>query len=464
MIRIFNRYWSAPAVLSLVFESVILYVSVLVASYIRFGFDPSPTVGDPDTHVKAAIFAVVGALSFYAGGFYEFSEKSGRRQLIMCLLRSLTTCTLALWALYFVFPSVMTGRGVFGLSLLLAGLTIFGWRLLLTWVLSWDRFAERILIAGADGTAVRMASVLLDKKHLGYRIVGFVDDDPKLQGLSLINPRVIGSTNQILELARAHRADRVVVAQADQRGKVSMDTLLECKTSGIRVQEASTLYEQLTGKILIENLRKSWLVYSDGFVVSPGKVIVKRILDCMAASIGLVLGAPLMVLTALAVRLESPGPVIYRQERVGRHGKLFTVLKFRSMRADAEAQTGPVWAVKGDPRITRLGKLLRKTRLDEMPQLWNVLIGDMSLVGPRPEREHFVNELKRENPFYEQRFVVRPGLTGWAQINAEYADTKEEIFEKLKLDLYYVKNMSVLLDLSIMASTIRIVLLGKGGR
>jgi sugar transferase (PEP-CTERM system associated) len=242
-----------------------------------------------------------------------------------------------------------------------------------------------------------------------------------------------------------------------------MDSLLECKTSGIRVQEGSSYYEQLTGKIMVEGLRKSWLIFSDGFVVSRGVLFTKRLLDIVAASIGLIVGVPLMVLVAIAVRLDSPGPILFRQERVGRAHKLFTLAKFRSMRTDAE-KDGAMWATEDDPRVTRIGKFIRKTRLDELPQLWNVLIGDMSLVGPRPERELFVRQLLDTSPFYGQRLVVRPGLTGWAQIKAPYASSFEESIEKLKYDLYYIKNMSLFLDISILLSTARIVLLGRGAR
>jgi exopolysaccharide biosynthesis polyprenyl glycosylphosphotransferase len=244
---------------------------------------------------------------------------------------------------------------------------------------------------------------------------------------------------------------------------VSMDALLECKTSGIPVQEGAGYYEQLTGKIMVEGLRKSWLIFSDGFVVSRGTLFAKRLLDVAVALAGLALAAPVMALVALAVRLDSPGPVFFRQERVGRRGKPFTLWKFRSMDVDAEKE-GARWATLRDPRVTRVGRFIRATRLDELPQLWNVLAGDMSLVGPRPEREHFVQLLAERCPFYEQRQVVRPGLTGWAQIKAPYASSFEESIEKLKFDLYYIKNLSLFLDLSILLSTARIVLLGRGAR
>ncbi|HSN86650.1 MAG TPA: TIGR03013 family XrtA/PEP-CTERM system glycosyltransferase [Thermoanaerobaculia bacterium] len=463
MIRIFSRYWALPAVLSLLFEGMILSAAVPLATHLRLGLGPGAPPRLSVILWESAVFMAVGLLALYANGLYDFGERLSPRQLAIRLLRALSVAAVALWALYFLFPKIVTGRGVFAIALVFSSVGVLVWRLLLRVMLRGEGFAERILIVGTDEKAIDVARETLARKHLGYRVVGFLDDDPKLQGVSVLNPRVIGTTRQCRELAVAHGVSRVVVASMDYRGRLSMDSLLECKTSGIRVQEASSYYEQLTGKIMVEGLRKSWLIFSDGFVVAHGTLFAKRLLDIVAATVGLVLALPLMVLVALAVRLDSRGPIFFRQDRVGRGGREFTLWKFRSMRTDAEAQ-GAQWAVTGDPRITRVGRFIRKTRLDELPQLWNVLAGDMSLVGPRPERRMFVDQLIEQSPFYEQRLVVRPGLTGWAQIKAPYASTFEESIEKLKFDLYYIKNMSVLLDISILLSTARIVLLGRGAR
>ena len=462
--RGFRRYLSSPATLSLLMEGILLYYAIPFATYLRLGIGP----GSPPAHsiviLESVAFMVVGLLSLYMNGLYDFAERLSMRRLFVCLGRAFTITAVALCALYFAVPLVLTGRGVFLIAFLFAATGIVAWRLVLRVILMSDRFAERILIVGTDEKAIDIARETLHRKHLGYRVVGFLDDDPKIQGVSLLNPRVIGTTVQACRLALENRATRVVVAGMDFRGRVSMDSLLECKTSGVRVQEGSSYYEELTGKIMIEGLRKSWLIFSDGFVVKTSILFTKRLLDLAAATVGLVFAIPLMLLTALAVRLDSPGPVFFRQERLGRGGKPFTLWKLRSMVTDAEAQSGAVWAVEGDPRITRVGRFIRKTRLDELPQLWNVLVGDMSLVGPRPEREMFVKQLLETCPFYEQRLVVRPGLTGWAQVRAPYASSFEESVEKLKYDLYYIKNMSLFLDISILLSTARIVLLGRGAR
>jgi sugar transferase (PEP-CTERM system associated) len=249
----------------------------------------------------------------------------------------------------------------------------------------------------------------------------------------------------------------------DARGKLPMEKLLEMKLDGVTFDHLPSVYEEYTGKIAVENLRPSWLIFSAGFKKSRTLAAAKRTLDICVALLGLIVGAPLLALLALAVRLTSPGPVLYHQRRVGLRGHIFMVHKFRTMREDAEAETGPVWASKsGDPRVTPIGRFLRRTRLDELPQLWNVLIGEMSFVGPRPERPEFVADLTRVIPYYGQRHIVRPGLTGWAQVRYTYGASQEDALQKLQYDLYYIKNLSVGLDLYIMFETIKTVVLRRG--
>ena len=280
----------------------------------------------------------------------------------------------------------------------------------------------------------------------------------------MINPGVIGTIDDIPAIVRKFNVDQVVVSLSDARGKLPMDKLLEMKLDGVSFEHLASVYEKYTGKIAVENLRPSWLIFSDGFRKSQFLRVAKRTLDVTVSSVGIVLGAPLMLLVAAAVRLTSPGPVIYRQERVGLRGHVFKVAKFRSMRQDAEKGTGAVWASKADPRVTPVGRFLRRSRLDELPQLWNVLRGDMSFVGPRPERPEFVSSLTREIPFYGQRHSVRPGLTGWAQVRYTYGASVEDAMEKLQYDLFYIKNMSIALDLFIIANTVKTVLMRRGGQ
>ena len=261
----------------------------------------------------------------------------------------------------------------------------------------------------------------------------------------------------------AYSISRIVIALADRRGQLPIDDLLRAKLAGVRVEDAATTYERMTGKILVDDLKPSWLIFSDGFGASRATRLVKRLVDFSGALLGTVLCAPVMLLTALAVRLDSPGPVLYRQERVGENGRPFTLFKFRSMRTDAEQGT-PVWAKDGDARATRVGRFIRLTRLDELPQFWNVLRGEMSFVGPRPERPFFVQKLAQAIPFYMARHAVKPGVTGWAQVRYRYGASVEDALEKLRYDLYYMKHLSIVFDLMILLDTVKVMVCRKGAQ
>jgi sugar transferase (PEP-CTERM system associated) len=323
---------------------------------------------------------------------------------------------------------------------------------------------ERLLLVGTSTAAVALAREIFERRQeLGVEIVGFVDPDPAMVGTPVLNPGVIGTIEDIPSIVRARGVHRVVVSLADARGKLPMDKLLEMKLDGVSFAHLPSVYEDYTGKIAVENLRPSWLIFSQGFRKSRTLTRLKRLLDLVIAGCGLVAALPLMLLIAAAIKLTSPGPALYSQRRVGQHGRIFTVRKFRSMRQDAEAHTGPVWASKeGDPRVTAIGRFLRRSRLDELPQLWNILRGDMSFVGPRPERPEFVEQLTRQIPFYGQRHIIRPGLTGWAQVRYTYGASKEDALQKLQYDLFYIKHLSLPFDLFIIVATIKTVLLRKG--
>jgi sugar transferase (PEP-CTERM system associated) len=294
--------------------------------------------------------------------------------------------------------------------------------------------------------------------------VGFVQTPSDRLPAHLPGRGVIGSIADIPRLVKEHHVDRVVLSMSDARGRLPMDALLGMKLQGVRFDHLASVYEEYTGKIALENLRPSWLVFSDGFRKLRLVALAKRVSDIAAALVGLVLALPLMAAVAIAIRLTSRGPVLYHQARVGEHGRPFTLHKFRTMRPDAEALSGPAWSPEGDPRVTPVGHVLRRTRLDEIPQLWNVLRGHMSLVGPRPERPEFVQQLTEDIPYYGQRHVVRPGITGWAQVRFSYGASIEDAIEKLQYDLFYIKNLSLTLDLVIVLATIKIVLLRRGGR
>jgi sugar transferase (PEP-CTERM system associated) len=281
-------------------------------------------------------------------------------------------------------------------------------------------------------------------------------------GQALINPGIIGTLDDVPAIISSRDVDRVVVSLIDARGKLPMDKLLDMRLNGITFDHLASVYEKYTGKIAVENLRPSWFIFSSGFKHTRAQAAIKRTVDIIAATVGLIVAVPLMAVAAVLVKLTSTGPVLYSQLRVGQHGRVFLIRKFRSMRHNAEALTGAVWAVTNDDRLTPIGGFLRRSRIDELPQLWNVLVGDMSLVGPRPERPEFVEDLAQQIQFYGQRHVVKPGLTGWAQIRYRYGASMEDALEKLQYDLYYLKHMSIALDTFIILSTLKTVLSRQG--
>ena len=333
------------------------------------------------------------------------------------------------------------------------------YRVLFHWVFGAWRLNDRVLLVGSGSMARTLTDEIRRLRDPAYEIVGFVrcDDDPTPD----FGVPCLGDAKELGVIAENVQADRVVVALDERRGKLPVIELLECRLSGVRVQEAEALYERLTGKIAVQRLRPSYLVFNDGFTQGRITFAVKRLSDLLLSSIGLLLAAPIAALTALAIRLESPGPVFYGQKRVGKDGHIFTVWKFRSMRTDAE-KGGPQWAARDDARVTRVGRFIRLTRIDEIPQMWNVLRNEMSFVGPRPERPFFVDELRKQIPYYMERLIVKPGLTGWAQINYQYGSSVEDALTKLQYDLWYIKNLSIFVDLLIVLRTIKVIVLRRG--
>ena len=326
-----------------------------------------------------------------------------------------------------------------------------------------EHFQKRVLVLGA-GVARVILSSGGPKGSLPCKILGFLDDDPLAYDQLPPGCHLLGKAKELLSMVERLRPDLLVVGLTNMRGHFPVEDLLECRFRGVRVEEWTTFYEKLTGTICVSTLRPSWLIFSAGTVVTRLTETVKRVLDITFAIAGLLLSAPLMIGAMACIKLDTKGPILFRQERVGKHGKVFTLYKFRSMHVDAERVTGPVWACERDPRVTRVGWILRKIRLDETPQMFNVLAGQMSFIGPRPERPMFVSRLKEHIPFYALRFSVKPGITGWAQVKYPYGSTVADALEKLQYDLYYVKNFSAFLDLIILFNTIRVILFGRGAR
>jgi sugar transferase (PEP-CTERM system associated) len=437
-------------------ENVLLTAVVAFASVIVLGADHQAALA-PSFVWKSALVALISQLCLYYADSHELGLSGDRRELLVRILQGLGASSVILATMYFVFPKLVIGQGVVTVAALLAVIGVGTWRVAFTWASAHVAKRRRFLLLGGTAGALNLARELAAS---GAEIVGVVDSEP------CANPSphaLIGTVDDIPAIVRARAVDRVIVSMADARGKLPMTTLLQMKLDGVRFDHLASVYEEYTGKIAVENLRPSWLIFTEGFRKSHIRIAVKRAVDVLIASVSLVLLSPVLAVVAIAVKLSSKGPVLYHQQRVGQHGRLFYVHKFRSMREDAERHTGPVWARPGgDDRVTPIGSFLRRARLDELPQIWNILLGQMSVVGPRPERPPFVTSLTEQIPFYAQRHVVKPGLTGWSQVRYTYGASVEDAMEKLQYDLFYIKHMSLSFDLLIVLQTVKTVLLRQG--
>jgi sugar transferase (PEP-CTERM system associated) len=448
----------------LILESILTCCCGIVAVYVRFNSDaPEELLGGRGL-LKILLMILVTQSSFYLFDLYDFREIRKPGVLYIRTLQALGLTAIVLSVIFYAFPEMLFGRGVFLISLLLMLSTMILWRVFVIWLLGHPRLAERVLILGTESNAIELARETLDRPEQGYKIVGFVGDDPKLVGQSLINPRVLGLTDDLQEIVNRYHISRIVLAINERRGRMPLDSLIEMKLrDGLAIEESDSFYERLTQKVSNRTLRPSWLIFSGSSRRSVFYGHLRRLLDVSLSVVGLVLSVPIMILAAIAIKLESRGPVLYRQTRVGQRNQNFTIMKFRSMRIDSEPD-GPVWAEEDDPRITRVGRIIRKLRIDELPQFINIIRGDMAFVGPRPERPEFVAQLEREIPYYSQRHLVKPGLTGWAQVRYPYCASVADAIQKLQYDLYYIKNQSLLLDVITLFETVRIVLFGRGAR
>jgi sugar transferase (PEP-CTERM system associated) len=411
---------------------------------------------------KIGLATAVFELCFYYNDLYDLTVVHSRSELLTRVMRAAGTGAIALGILSIVVPAVSVGHGIFVTSLWLLLIAIPLWRIAFDGLTRDRRLEQRVLIVGT-GPIARLVARQINAQHdFGYHIVGCVTEssDADTDGLDM---PLLGTAADVSLLVLRHQIDRVVVSLSDRRGHLPIKELLRAKLSGVRIEDAATTYERISGKILTDGLAPSWLIFSDGFQASRGTRVVKRFVDIVLAAIGLVVAAPLMLLTAIAVWLDSPGPVLYRQVRVGENDRLFTLCKFRSMRRDAE-RGKPIWATNNDNRVTRVGRVIRLTRLDELPQLLNVLRGDMSFVGPRPERPYFVQRLAADIPFYAERHAVKPGITGWAQVKYGYGSSVEDAMEKLRYDLYYIKHLSIGFDLTIVIDTVKVILCARGAQ
>ncbi len=468
MVQIFRQYVSAKSLLLMLTEATLILLSLLCAIRLRFWGNPvelSLYISFPDFAVQSLIVVAVCISCFYWNQLYDLSIGYSAVERVLRIEQSLGAASLLLGFVYFCFPSLLLSRGVFIIAMLLSTGFVILSRRILDQVWQMAAPSQRVAILGTGELALALASEIERRGDLGIQMKGFIGNAAVGPGaIAVAETSVIGSTDDIEALAAQHSISRLIVALDDRRGILPTRALVRLKVQGVRVEDAPEALSALTGRISLRAVRPSSFVFSDGFHRSTFTEVVKRILDLASGLLGLAISLPVMFLIGIVVKLESKGPVLYKQTRVGRMGKCFEVLKFRSMSADAEKGTGARWAAHNDPRVTRVGGFLRKYRLDELPQFINVIRGEMSFVGPRPERPQFVDELRKCIPYYDERHSVRPGLTGWAQVQYRYGSSVEDASNKLEYDLFYLKNMSLTFDLAIIFQTVRIVLGGHGGR
>ncbi len=452
-------------VLLILAEAILVYGSIVGAVYLRVGVDDAGyELLDRYGLWKAGLATFFCLAGFYLFDLYDFVVMHDRRELVLRLVQALGLAWIALALCFYFYPGLMLGRSVSLIALPLALTLMVGWRVSIHWFLGHPDFGERILIVGSGDSAIEIAREVLSRPDAGYRIVGFVGNDAEQLGKSLINPRVIGLTEHLNDVVKSANVDRIVVAMGERRGQFPTDKLLQLSLAGdVSIEEGAAFYERITGRVSLAMVRPSWLIFTGPGRRAKYASLSRNIVHRAAALIGALLSLPIVIVTAILIKLDSRGPVFYKQERVGQNGRPFTLIKFRSMRTDAEAD-GPVWASKGDDRTTRVGRIMRKIRVDEIPQFWNILRGEMSFVGPRPERPHFVAQLAQEIPYYEQRHLIAPGLTGWAQIKYPYGASIEDARQKLQYDLFYIKNHSLVFDALILFETVKIILFGRGAQ
>jgi sugar transferase (PEP-CTERM system associated) len=450
--------------LLIIAEGLLVFGSIVAATYLRFGWiDAYYELNREHGFLKAALAAVLCLAAFHLYDLYDFVVMHDRRELVLRLIQALGIAWIALAIIIYLMPQLLIGRGVSLIAMPIALTLMVSWRVSVLWLLGHPNVGERLLIVGSGDMAIEIAREVLERRDAGYRVAGFVDNRPDLVGQSLLNPRVLGTTSEMTEIVRRESVDRIVVAIGERRGQFPTTQLLDLSLSGdVAIEECASFYERLTGRVHLNMLRPSWLIFSGRGRQNRISGALRTVVHRVVALIGAILSLPVAILTTILIKLESPGPVLYQQERVGKNGRPFTIMKFRSMRVDAE-RDGPVWASKeGDTRTTRVGRVIRKIRVDEIPQFWNILKGEMNFVGPRPERPHFVRQLADEIPFYDQRHLTAPGLTGWAQIKYPYGASIEDARQKLQYDLYYVKHQGLALDALIMFETIKTILFGRG--
>ena len=466
--RIFNRYYSSYDLI-LVLGDVALAFAVTFGLQLTWAFAGVTPGGSWIFYsVQALSMAFVVAIAFYYADLYAIDQTLSVRELLLRFMSGFGTACVVIGLISYPIPQ-LGFKKVYASEMILIGLVLSVWRVGFMRVIEQAKIHAKVLIIGAQSIGKLVAEQLCQQKTLGMEVIGFVGNAGGRVTLSYGNPTNISlpvfSPQSISSLVEKRGVDRILLAGGEAWDNyAAAEELIRLRMRGVPVEDCHTFYERLVSKIAIADLSPEWIVLAKGFRRDRVILFTKRVVDMVVSSVGLVLSAPIALITAILIKLDSLGPVLYRQERVGQDGAHFTLYKFRSMSVDAECENGPVWASENDPRATRVGCVIRKLRIDEIPQMINVLKGEMSFVGPRPERPFFVEKLKEKIPFYYLRLSVKPGITGWAQISYRYGDTEEGAAEKFQYDLYYIKNMSVLFDVQIIFESLKVILLGKGAR
>jgi sugar transferase (PEP-CTERM system associated) len=465
-VRLFGQYLQVSIAVLAAVEAVIFFTALMLAYRTRFGtWTPVAPVSAKDQLWPCAlVFGVANLMSVLAFGLYSSRQRARTSGVFGRLIAAIVAASLVTAAVFYIVPDLWLGRGVLAIaclfSLIGAGLS----RSVFVHVMDESLFKRRVLIYGVGQRTTAISSLRRRSDRRGFEIVGYVQPDG--ESISVELSKILDGSKGILQLCNWLDVHEIVVAMEDRRRGFPILGLLECRLAGVEVTELLTFLERETGRVRIDVMNPSWMIFGDGFRRDPLRLFSSRMLDLAASALLLILSLPVMLVTILAIKIEDGlnAPVFYGQTRVGLAGRPFNVLKFRSMRTDAERNGQAQWAQKSDPRVTRVGNIIRKLRIDELPQILNVLAGHMSFVGPRPERPQFVAELSQRIPYYVQRHCVKPGITGWAQLCYPYGSSEEDALEKLQYDLYYIKNNSLLFDIAILVQTAEVVFVGKGAR
>jgi len=452
-------------------DAVLAVVAFLSATMARFGLAEGNQKLLSLNSLYTTVFIILILLfSSHLMEVYDLHKNVKKREILINVGFGAITSFSLLSVVFYLDPDVMLGRGILILTLCFFALLQFSWHSLYLVGKKHPRFTQKVLVLGTGALAAQIGE-LITSSRCGFALAGYAscatcargDNTESTHPLVPLDA-ILGSCDQLRDIARAVKAEVIVVALSERRGVFPLRDVLTCKLNSIQILDAPSFYEIVQGKLMLESITPSWFIFSSGFNRTNLFSLCKRTIDIVLSCLGLLLTLPFFPFIALAIKLDSPGPVFFRQERVGNKEKQFILYKFRTMGQDAEKASGAVWAEKNDPRVTRLGRFFRQSRIDEIPQLLNVLKGEMSFIGPRPERLEFVEKLKLVIPYYSKRHFIKPGLTGWAQVKYPYGSSVEDAVEKLRYDLYYIKNIGPFLDTLIFFETIKVVLFGFGGR